>query len=175
MIKKIISFLLICLTTWLSVSLTVSACRWLERVTYIHSMNRAQQAYFFENGSFAKSLRELDLPEKTSSFTYKTVPTSKGVFNYATYLGNNKMCRSKCVLGVPNFQEDRCGNNYFICFQQEEICDNYNHVGVVYLRKLQNSTIITEQIICKSNPEINSSPVWQNGGYVCGLNSELVK
>ena len=55
-----------------------------EAKTYVGSMNRAQQAYFLENNTFANAIEPLGLGIKTQTenYTYSTRTTDKAAFNY---------------------------------------------------------------------------------------------
>lgn len=52
---------------------------------YIGSMNRAQQAYYLENGAFVASIPKLGLgvQSKTKNYEYSVRATKTAVFNYA--------------------------------------------------------------------------------------------
>ncbi|MFE1745270.1 type IV pilin-like G/H family protein [Coleofasciculus sp. H7-2] len=52
---------------------------------YISSINRGQQAYYLENGTFVASLPKLDqgIPTRTINYEYSLRATKTTVFNYA--------------------------------------------------------------------------------------------
>lgn len=115
------------------VNLSVEALRMLGRMVscggtkvyssearqYIGTMNRAQQAYFWENQNFARSFSELnlDLKAETKNYRYSISRTKTATFNYA----------------IPS--EDVTEKAYFGLFQwDKKVSDRlYPIVGGVFL------------------------------------------
>lgn len=57
-----------------------------EASTYVGSLNRAQQAYYIENGKFAEDLDTLNagVPTETQSYSYATAADGDGILNTGT-------------------------------------------------------------------------------------------
>jgi hypothetical protein len=159
-----------------------SKCRQIEALTYIGIINRAQQAYFLEKNKFTDTLSDIGLgiASQSKDYDYSISVNADSVFNYGrSRLGAAPTCESKCTLGIPNPFYDsrigRCRHQYPICLQEIQICTVRNYVGVVYLKKPNNSDSPTNAILCESKDKEISQPIWQNGEYVCGQNSEQIK
>ncbi|TYQ23467.1 type IV pilin-like G/H family protein [Pseudanabaena sp. UWO310] len=135
---------------WLSLTSAAFACRQPEVISYVGSMNQAQQAYYLKKNTFAQNLNELGVgvPEQTEYYLYKTVMTPHGVLNFGTainnQLGSDVSCQWRCDEGIrwpcadnPN----KCGDsdsNYLFCTSRIESCRGANYVGAVYLKQINN-------------------------------------
>lgn len=149
----------------------------------VKMMNRGQEVHYRYNKIFIKSFEQLAagvFPPETNNYRYKVVETPHGVLNYGTYkMGTKPACITKCTSGIPNFSngglEVGCSNKYVMCFSQQDFCEDQNYVGAVFLKKLGNSEKAFSQIVCRSSSGVVSQPIWQNGEYICGQNSERIK
>ena len=157
-------------------------CRPPEPVIYIKAINRAQQAYFELKNEFADKLEDLQLgiPSQTKKYKYSVTKIANGVFNYGiSIVGKGQNCESKCILGIPNFFNEsysgsNCRTQNLICFYEGQACNNFSYVGVVYVKKSDNSELINPAILCKSKDGEIPQPKMQKNEYVCGLNSEQI-
>jgi competence protein ComGC len=159
-------------------------CRQVEALTYVGSMNRAQQDYFLEKNKFTESLSDLSdlglrIASQTMNYTYSISKDANGVFNYGKLrFGAEPTCESKCSLGIPYFFSKpgfNCPPQYLVCFNQRQVCSVSSYAGAVYLKKSNSSDFSTYSILCKSKDKEISQPIWQNGEYICGQNSEQIK
>lgn len=76
-----------------------------EGSTYVGSLNRAQQAYYVEQGKFAADLKTLNagIKEKTDNFEYKTVGTD----TEATSTADKLQASLKSFKGVVKLEDQQ--------------------------------------------------------------------
>lgn len=76
-----------------------------EGSTYVGSLNRAQQAYYVEQGKFAADLKTLNagIKEKTDNFEYKTVGTN----TEATSTADKLQASLKSFKGVVKLEDQQ--------------------------------------------------------------------
>ena len=112
---------------------------------YVRSMNKGQQAYFAEKGSFSNSVEALGLGIKTETTNYKysTRATKQAAFNY----GVSKQPQLRSYIGgvfvVPAKQVDANAKD----------------------------EITTVSILCKADSDVTTKPAeptYQSGKITCG-------
>jgi type IV pilus assembly protein PilA len=125
-----------------------------EAKQYLSAINRAQQAYFAEIGTFSKSMNALGLGLKTqtTNYNYSISATKNAVFSYGGSRNETKNLHSyvAAVFLVPN-----------------------NHV----VSKAAKNEVTTVSILCEVNFPRNTqpaNPILQKGVPVCGSGTNLL-
>lgn len=61
-----------------------------EGISTVGTLNRAQQAFYLQNGRFATSLDELNagIPQQSNNYTFSTTSTAEGVTSSATSIAS---------------------------------------------------------------------------------------
>ncbi|MEO6862249.1 MAG: type IV pilin-like G/H family protein, partial [Microcoleus sp.] len=116
---------------------------------YVSSMNKAQQAYYAENGEFTNSLPNLGLGirSETANYKYSISPENQAVFNY----GVSKQGKLKSLVG-----------GVFLI--------NDTTTGITTVR------ILCQTKTNGASTTKPANPINQNGTLVCGANTvEVVR
>jgi len=89
-----------------------------EGSTYVGSLNRAQQAFYVENGKFAADLATLNagIKEKTDNFEYKTVGTD----TEATSTAEKQQASLKSFKGVVKLENQQAKASLCITAKENE-------------------------------------------------------
>ncbi|MBD2692019.1 type IV pilin-like G/H family protein [Anabaena catenula] len=128
---------------------------------YTNAINKAQQAYFLENGRFSKTISKLDLGilEQTINYNYSTIATSKAAFNYGIAKHEFGQYHHKIWL---NFHYTLTHSSPLITF--------VGAVFVVPVKENNKIKLTTIAVLCESKfftATRPANPILKNGVPVC--------
>lgn len=135
---------------------------------FVGTLNRAQQAHYFDNNRFSRDIPTLGLgmSQQTHNFTYSTLATSKAVFNYG--LARRNYVYRQHELG-PFRWERRTSNR------------PKSYIGAVFLAPLPTKATPSETkfvaIVCEANlPGIvrPARPTYKDGILACSHDTKEI-
>lgn len=126
-----------------------------EATQYIGSMNRAQQAYFAENGTFSTSIEALGIGIKTETTNYKYLirVTKTAAFNYGLPKKSDLKSYFGGVFLVPAKELDRNAD-----------LDEMTTVSIFC--QIEKRPLF--RVKRKDEPDELAEPIYQNGKVICG-------
>ncbi|PSB28185.1 hypothetical protein C7B82_14370 [Stenomitos frigidus ULC18] len=133
----------------------------------VGSMNRAQQAYYLENGKFSDSLQKLGLGLQPTSeqFVYSVRATTDAAFQYGTTRPDCRLCTGSLYDWLP-FLQASCHSGP--CLRSVH-CKSQSYAGVVYTQRIADE-ITTKTVLCeaKASGTVQLNLTYRNGIADCG-------
>ncbi|HLO50121.1 MAG TPA: type IV pilin-like G/H family protein [Kamptonema sp.] len=130
---------------------------------YVRAMNRAQQAKFAQNGTFANTVEELKLGIKTqtTNFHYSVNATKTAAFNY----------------GIPN-KNTYNKKVFFGLFQGDKKVEFRAYVGAIFLvthnYTKETSTLAITCVAKSPTTTKPGNPIFNNGNPTCADGTDEV-
>nr|WP_277881664.1 type IV pilin-like G/H family protein [Phormidium sp. FACHB-592] len=140
----------------------------------VGSMNRAQQAYYLENGKFSDSLNQLGLGFQPISeqFVYSVRATTDAAFQYGTTRPDCRLCKVSLYDWLP-FLQASCHSGP--CLSSTP-CTSRSYAGVAYTQRVTDE-VTTQSVLCQAKEPgtVQLNPTYRNGIVDCGSDAKKVK